>query len=234
MDLTTAEPLLRDRLARTEERIAAACAAAGRPRTAVTLIAVTKTISAELTALLPQLGVADLAENRPQVLWQKHPQIPNVRWHFIGHLQRNKIERTIPLTALLHSADSPRLLASLNDFGREHNIKVPVLIEFNCSGEAAKSGLPIDDWQTIAEQLATLANLAPRGLMTMAAYGATEAITRKTFAHLRELSLKIQEKTGLTLPELSMGMSEDFESAIAEGSTMIRLGSVLFDGLGTP
>ena len=112
--MTTHIDILRERLKHVESRITEACQRSGRSRDDVTLIAVTKTVSAEVTALLPELGIRDLGESRPQVLWEKAEAIPDVRWHMIGHLQRNKIDRTIPLLQIIHSVDSLRLLQALD------------------------------------------------------------------------------------------------------------------------
>src|SRR5262245_8712862 len=129
---------MRDRLAsnlrRAEDRVQAACARAGRRRDSVTLLAVTKTVPAEVAALLPGLGVLDLGENRPQELWKKAAEVRSARWHLIGHLQRNKIERTLPLVQAIHSVDSLRLLEALEAQGRA----IGAYIEVNCSGEASK------------------------------------------------------------------------------------------------
>lgn len=219
--------ILADRLADVESRIGAACARAGRNRTDVTLIAVTKTVPTTVAALLPGLGVADLGESRPQELWKK-AAIPATRWHLIGHLQRNKLDKTVPLVNLIHSVDSERLLGALSDFGTARGEPVPVLLEVNCSREANKGGFAPDslpDW-------ATLPGVLVEGLMTMAAHAADPATCRPTFAELRTLRDDLRARTGRPLPHLSMGMSNDFEVAIEEGSTHVRLGSVLFDGLG--
>src|SRR5262245_39037287 len=128
-----ARDALKENLARVEERLRAACERAGRPRGAVTLVAVTKTVPADVAALLPELGVGDLGENRPQELWRKAALLPaGVRWHLIGHLQRNKVERTVPLIHRLHSIDSTRLLAALEAAGPARPVEA--MLEVNCSG----------------------------------------------------------------------------------------------------
>src|SRR5262245_40004521 len=130
---------LADRLAAVGARIADACRRAGRDPSAVTLVAVTKTVPPQVAALLPGLGARDLGENRPQELWKKAEAVP-ADWHLIGHLQRNKIDRTVPLIRLIHSVDSLRLLEALDAFGRKRGAPVPVLLEVNCSREEAKGG----------------------------------------------------------------------------------------------
>ena len=233
-DATNADPksLLAARLAAVEERIAAACRLAGRDRSEVTLIAVTKTVGPEVAALLPQLGILDLGESRPQELWRKAPLLPPaVRWHLIGHLQRNKIERTVPLVHLLHSVDSVRLLNELNQSAGDGLL--PVLLEVNASGEAAKHGFRPDEVTGLEPVLAGLRRVRVEGLMTMAAYDEEPERCRPTFVLLRDLRDRLREACGGTQPltHLSMGMSNDFEVAIEEGATLIRLGTVLFEGL---
>lgn len=222
---------LAGRLRAVEERIAAACARAGRSRTDVTLVAVTKTVGPEVAALLPELGVLDLGESRPQELWKKAAVIPAVRWHLIGHLQRNKIDKTIPLTDLVHSADSERLLDALGEFGAKRGSPVPVLLEVNCSREASKGGFAPEAVPVLGDSLTARTGLRIEGLMTMAAPSDEPAACRATFAELRSLRDRLRSITGLPLPHLSMGMSDDFEIAIEDGATLIRLGSVLFAGL---
>lgn len=214
-----------------EQRIAAACERAGRKRTEVTLVAVTKMVSPEIAAFLPALGVSNLGESRPQELWRKAETIAKVHWHFIGHLQRNKIERTLPFVHTIHAVDSVRLLQALDAEAREQQRFVPILLEVNASGEASKQGFSLAEVPNLVPILATLSHVQVRGLMTMAALQEAEAC-RPTFAALRALRVQLQS----SLPEqridqLSMGMSNDFEIAIEEGATFVRLGSVLFEGM---
>jgi pyridoxal phosphate enzyme (YggS family) len=218
--MTAIESLLKDNLACIEERIAAACARAGRPRSSVTLVAVTKSVTPEVAALLPALGVHDLGENRPQELWRKAAALPGVRWHFIGHLQRNKIERTVPLLRCIHSIDSERLLDALEAHGQT----LEGFLEFNCSGEASKGGFAPQELTMLAQRIGSLKHVRITGVMTMAAPNDPDA-ARRSFTTLRQLGQQ------LGVPFLSMGMSGDFEIAIEEGATHIRIGSSLFEGL---
>ncbi len=229
--MTDARSVLAERLAAVRSRIAGACSRAGRAPSDVTLVAVTKTVSAEVAALAVELGAPHLGENRPQELWKKAAAVPGATWHLIGHLQRNKIDRTAPLVALVHSVDSERLLLALDTFGRAAGAPVPVLLEVNCSGEASKGGFDPAAVPALGDALAALAGVSVRGLMTMAAYDANPEATRPTFARLRALRDALRARTGLPLPELSMGMSNDFEVAVEEGATLVRLGTVLFEGL---
>lgn len=219
---------LADRLATVRGHVADACAGAGRDPASVTVVAVTKTVSARVARLC---GLADLGENRPQSLWAKAEAVPGVRWHLIGHLQRNKLDRTVPLVTLVHSVDSDRLLAALDAFGRKRGTPVPVLLEVNCSREDAKGGFPVESLPAVGDSLPSLAGVRVEGLMTMAAYDADPASCRPTFAELRTLRDQLRTRTGLPLPHLSMGMSNDYAVAVEEGATLIRPGSALFAGL---
>jgi PLP dependent protein len=229
--MTDARSVLAERLAAVRSRIADACSRAGRAPTDVTLVAVTKTVSSEVANLAIELGAPHLGENRPQELWKKADAVPGATWHLIGHLQRNKIDRTAPLVALVHSVDSERLLLALDAFGRKAGAPVPVLLEVNCSGEASKGGFEPGAVPGLSDKLVSLAGVAVRGLMTMAAYDAEPEATRPTFVRLREVRDALRARTELPLPELSMGMSNDFEIAVEEGATLVRLGTVLFEGL---
>lgn len=229
-----------DNLAAVEERLGAACRRAGRERSEVTLVAVTKTVSAEVAALLPGLGMHDLGESRPQELWRKAASIADVHWHLIGHLQRNKIERTLPLIQCIHSVDSVRLMDALEEacrhppfppiIGGEGGV-LPALLEVNASREANKHGFVPEDVPGLANQLAKLKYIRVDGLMTMAAYEDDPERTRPTFAALRELRDRLAAALHRPLPQLSMGMSHDFEIAVEEGATLVRLGTVLFEGI---
>lgn len=229
--MTVLRSVLADRLAAVNERIAAACRRAGRDPGEVALVAVTKTVSARVAALLPELGVRDLGESRPQELWRKAEAVPGVRWHLIGHLQRNKLDRTIPLVSLVHSVDSMRLLEALDAFGRKRGSPVPVLLEVNCSREPAKGGFAPEDVPVLSDKLMSLPGVRCDGLMAMAAHHADPERCRPTFAELRGLRDSLRAATGLPLPHLSMGMSNDYAVAVEEGATLVRVGSTLFEGL---
>ncbi len=216
---------LRDNLAAVEERIAKACARSGRQRSDVTLVAVTKMVAPEVAALCTELGILDLGEGRPQELWRKAAALPkNIRWHLIGHLQRNKIDRTLPLVQRIHAVDSVRLLQAIEQEAVKQQRQVSVLLEVNASGEAAKQGFAPAEVLRLTPIIRQLKQIQVLGLMTMAALQEPEAC-RPTFVTLRKL------RDQLGLEHLSMGMSNDFEIAIEEGATLIRLGSVLFEGV---
>jgi len=222
--------ILAERLAAVRGRIADTCRRAGRGSNAITLVAVTKTVTPEVAAIAAGL-VPDLGESRPQELWKKAAAVSSARWHLIGHLQRNKIDRTVPLVTLIHSVDSERLLESLAAFGTRRGTPVPVLLEVNCSREAAKGGFSVEAVPALGDKLLPLSGVSVRGLMTMAAYSDNPEDARSTFAELRRLRDDLHARTGLELPHLSMGMSGDFEVAIEEGATLVRIGTTLFEGM---
>ncbi len=223
--------MLQDRITTVNRRIADAAARCGRRRADVTLVAVTKYSSPDIASIAWDLGVRDFGESRPQELWKKHAALPTANWHLIGHLQRNKIEKTIPLVSLVHSVDSERLLLALDEFGRKRGSLVSVLLEVNCSREESKGGLRPEDVPVLADKALTLPGVRIDGLMTMAAFHDDPQLCRPTFAELRELRDRLRSRTGLPLPNLSMGMSNDFEVAIEEGANLVRIGSTLFEGL---
>jgi PLP dependent protein len=225
---------LADRLHQVEERITGACRRVGRARSEVTLVAVTKSVSPTIAQGLLDLGVQDLGENRPQELWRKATAVHGpVRWHLIGHLQRNKIERTVPLVHLIHAVDSLRLLQALELDARRRGRTLEVLLQCNASAEATKQGFALGVVEGVAQSLGALKHVTIRGLMTMAAYNADPENCRATFAALRHQrdALRPLLAAPHTLEHLSMGMSNDFEIAIEEGATLVRLGTVLVEGL---
>jgi pyridoxal phosphate enzyme (YggS family) len=224
--------ILAERLASVQERIARACRRGGRSVDGVTLVAVTKTVPPSIAAIAAELGVLELGENRPQELWKKAEAVPAARWHLIGHLQRNKIDRTVPLVSLIHAVDSERLLDALNACGRKRGTPVPVLLEVNCSREVSKGGFAPEAVPGLSDKLKSLDGISIRGLMTMAAYADDPEAARPTFVELRQLRDGLATRSGLALPHLSMGMSGDFEVAVEEGATFVRIGTMLFEGLG--
>ena len=240
------------RLTEIRERLAAACAKANREVAEVTLIAVTKTAAPEQIREILQLGVGDLGESRVQVVTQKVAQVnefyhrqkargeqeavaalaPRLRWHMIGHLQRNKVKPILPLVDLVHSVDSLRLAEEIEVAAGKLAKKVPVLMQVNASEEKSKFGVAVGASVHLAEQIALMSNIALVGLMTMAPLEATPEETRVVFSRTREIfdEIKWNKIGGAGFKHLSMGMSNDFESAIAEGATMIRVGTALFGG----
>ncbi|HEX2972121.1 MAG TPA: YggS family pyridoxal phosphate-dependent enzyme [Tepidisphaeraceae bacterium] len=239
---------LADRLTEVRERIAAACAKAHRDVKEVTLIAVTKSAAPEQIREILQLGVGDLGESRVQVLTQRAAQIneffhrqrthdesllpARLRWHMIGHLQRNKIKPILQVVDLIHSVDSLRLAEELDLQANKINKKLPILLQINASEETTKSGVAVGAAIHLAEQIDSMPNLQLAGLMTMAEFSENPDIPRRAFARTREIfeEMRWQKIGGNHLRHLSMGMSNDFEQAILEGATMVRIGTLLFGG----
>lgn len=225
---------LADNLQRVRLEIAAACDRAGRSPNEVTLVAVTKYAELDWVRRLIELGVRDLAESRPQQFVERVGQLPSeIRWHFIGHLQRNKVKPVLPRTMLLHSVDSLRLLERISEVAAEQSLRPRVLLEVNVSGEASKDGLPVAELTSQWDALQAVPNVDLVGLMTMAPLAADPAAARPVFRELRQLRDELMGRVAsrVQLSELSMGMSGDFAVAIEEGATLVRIGSRLFEGL---
>jgi pyridoxal phosphate enzyme (YggS family) len=221
-------------LGRVRERMHAACAACDRSAADVTLVAVTKYARPEWVQGLIRLGVRELGESRPQQLAHRVPEFGDgLHWHLIGQLQRNKVRTTLPLTAMIHSVDSQRLLERIDRLAGEDGLRPKILVEVNVAGESAKAGFCpqqlVDHWT----QIRTCTHPQILGLMTMAPRVDDPEQTRTVFRGLRELRDRLRDVEGDPdiLPELSMGMSADFEVAIQEGATLVRVGSRLFEGL---
>jgi pyridoxal phosphate enzyme (YggS family) len=223
-----------ENVAEIRRRIADAAVRSGRTASEITLVAVTKYVSADLVRPLVAAGCHDLGESRPQHFWDKAAILADlpIRWHMIGHLQRNKVRRTLPLVAMVHSVDSPRLLAAMDEEGNG-NRPVPVLLEVNISGEAAKYGFETEEIEPFLSDLDRYQNVTVRGLMCMAGLEGDMTAARRDFAALRQLRDRLRSHCPPTvvLDELSMGMSGDYEAAIEEGATIVRIGSALFEGV---
>jgi hypothetical protein len=234
--MTSTETQIADNLCRVRERIASACARCRRDASSVRLVAVTKYAELDWVRVLVEEGVTDFGESRPQQLVDRETQISRpVQWHLIGHLQRNKARRVLPLAALIHSVDTFRLLSSLERLSGELALRPRLLLEVNLSGESQKHGFSIEMLLDGWEQVVNCQLVQVVGLMTMAPLVEAVEQTRPVFRRLRELRDRLQEMSppSLRLPELSMGMSRDFDIAIEEGSTIVRVGSSLFEGLET-
>lgn len=223
-----------ENVARVRQRIADAAQRAGRAADTVRLVAVTKYVGPDEIRALALAGCTDIGESRPQDLWRKVEQLSDVaiRWHLIGHLQRNKARRTLPRVSLIHSADSLRLLETLNELAVESARHVPVLLEVNISGDDTKGGFVPHEMASLLPRISELPHLEVCGLMTIASRTGGREQARRDFAKLRELrdDLRPECSPDVTLEELSMGMSDDFDIAIEEGATIIRVGSALFEG----
>jgi pyridoxal phosphate enzyme (YggS family) len=236
---------LADALTDVRRRIADAAARGKRSADDVTLVAVTKYAPPDAVREILQLGVADVGESHVQQLVQRASQIneaaqrrrlgadaPAVtpRWHMIGRLQRNKIKPLLPLVYAVHSIDTLRLAEEIDTAAAKIDKKIPVLLQVNASEEPQKAGVGVAAALHLGEQIATMPNVQLAGLMTMAAVDAGEKTLRQTFTRVREIfeEMKWHKIGGSGFRHLSMGMSNDFEIAVEEGSTMVRVGSALF------
>ena len=211
-------------------RIAAACRRVGRDPSEVEIVAVTKTHGAEVVAEAWNAGLAVVGENKVQeAAWKKPASVTGPLWHLIGHLQGNKVRPALELFDFIHSVDSVKLLDRINAIADEIGAQPHVLLEVNVSGEKSKSGMRPED---VREALAHIARKCPRvtveGLMTMAPFSENPEDARPYFRRLRELRDACEKELGIALPRLSMGMSGDYEVAVEEGATWVRLGTVLF------
>jgi hypothetical protein len=217
---------LAERVAEVRGRIADAIVRGGH-RQEVTVVAVTKTHGPEAVHAAWAAGLRDVGENRVQEALGKMESVDvPVRWHLIGHLQRNKA-RLLGDIALVHSLDSSRLADALSEHGIARERPVDVLVQVNASGEGSKGGYAPEEIVAEAERLTTLVGVRVRGAMTMAPLGAEERVLRATFAGARQAQAVLRE-AGHPAGELSMGMSGDYEVAVEEGATLVRLGTVLF------
>ncbi|MEO1498322.1 MAG: YggS family pyridoxal phosphate-dependent enzyme [Planctomycetota bacterium] len=227
--------VVRGNLERVRDRIAAACDTAGRAIEGVRLVGVSKYVGPYPTAQLAVAGCRDLGESRPQQLWEKAETLAldgcEVRWRMIGHLQRNKVARTVPISDSIDSVDSRRLLKAIDQAADQAGKRQTVLLEVNCSGDAEKHGFSPAEVDAVLAERDTWPHVEIDGLMTMAAREGGPDIARQNFHDLRELRDKLRNTNGTKLDELSMGMSGDFEAAIAEGSTLVRIGSALWEGI---
>ncbi|SIN97073.1 hypothetical protein SAMN05444166_1842 [Singulisphaera sp. GP187] len=225
--------VLRHNLDTVRQRIAEAAQRSGRSPDEVRLVVVTKRHPVEVIPPLVALGALDLGENYPQELWEKVNSLGDspVRWHLIGHLQSNKAKKTVPMVEMIHAVDSLRLLQTLDTLVADPETGPSVCLQVNTSNEPAKHGWSVDQILADAEAIAACRKLRVAGLMTMAALDTTSATARPSFIMLREVRERLKQRTGLRLEQLSMGMSNDFETAIEEGATIVRVGSAILEGV---
>ena len=217
---------LAERVAEVRERVSEAVARGGH-RQSVAIVAVTKTHPPDAVRAAWDAGLRDVGENRVQEATAKMERVDvPVHWHLIGHLQRNKV-KSLDRVTLVHSLDSPRLADALSDYGVARGRAVDALVQVNTSGEASKGGLSPDELVPEAERLSALVGVRVRGVMTMAPFDADERVLRATFGGAREAQTVLRA-AGHPADELSMGMSNDYQVAVEEGATLIRLGTVLF------
>ena len=223
--------MLKDNLKQVEDNIAKACARAGRDRSEVTLIAVSKTKPVEMLQEIYDEGVRTFGENKVQEICEKYEQLPSdIKWHMIGHLQRNKVKQVIDKAALIHSVDSYRLAQEISVQAQKKNICMPILVEVNIAQEESKFGISADDTVQLVEEIAALPNLEIKGLMTIAPFVTDPEENRTYFRQIKQLSVDIKNKNidNVSMEILSLGMSSDYTDAIECGSNLVRVGSALF------
>ena len=220
-----------ENLKKVEDKIAAACARAGRARDEVTLIAVSKTKPESMVEEAYSVGQRDFGENKVQEICRKTEVLPaDIRWHMIGHLQRNKVRQVVGKACMIHSVDSLRLAETISQEAVKQDITVPVLIEVNVAKEESKFGVTTEETIALIEEAAKLPHISIRGLMTIAPFVEDPEENRPIFRKLKQLSVDIAAKNinNVTMSVLSMGMTNDYEVAIEEGATMVRVGTGIF------
>lgn len=222
---------IENHLSAVRDRISDAAAKCGRNPGGIRLLAVSKTHSADAVREAWDAGQKAFGESRVQEALAKIPLLPSaLEWHFIGHLQTNKIRRALPLFFLFHGVDNSDTARQIDRIAAETGACPRVLLEVNVSGEASKFGFPPDRLRKELDGLLSLPRLQIAGLMTIAPYDEVPEKARPYFAALRGLRDEVERRAGVPLPELSMGMTGDFEPAIAEGATIVRVGSAIFGG----
>lgn len=223
--------MLCENLQRVEQKIRAACVRTGRSQEEVTLIAVSKTKPVEMLQEVYDAGAREFGENKPQELKEKYSQLPSdIKWHMIGHLQTNKIKYIIERACMIHSIDSFHLAEAVSKEAIKRNLVMPVLIEVNIAKEDTKFGIIPEEAEKLIQQISKLPGIQVRGLMTVAPYTDCPEENRHYFADLRKLFVDIKAKNidNVDMRDLSMGMTGDYEIAIEEGATMVRVGTGIF------
>ena len=223
--------MLRDQLHEVQRRVEEACRRSGRDPEEVTLIAVSKTKPVSMIEELLPEGIRDFGENKPQELRDKYELLPkDLRWHMIGHLQTNKIKYVIDRACLIHSVDSLHLAEAIDREAEKRGLVMPVLAEVNVAGEESKFGLKPEETANFVERLSHFSHIRVEGLMTIAPFVENPEDNRIHFRNLRKLCVDIREKNidNVNMCTLSMGMTGDFEVAVEEGATMIRVGTGIF------
>lgn len=223
--------MIEENLQEVERRIAAACQRAGRSREEVLLVAVSKTKPVEMLQCAYDTGVRDFGENKPQEIKEKYPLLPDdTKWHMIGHLQRNKIKYIIDEVCMIHSVDSVRLAEAIDEEAAKHGLVMPVLVEVNVAREESKYGIMPEQTEEFIRQISKLSHICVQGLMTIAPFTENAEENRVYFRDLKKLYVDIKAKNidNVNMCNLSMGMTGDYEVAIEEGATMVRVGTGIF------
>ena len=223
--------MLKENLENVEQKIQAACERSGRDRSEVTLIAVSKTKPAEMVQEAYDLGIRLFGENKVQEILEKCPRMPeDARFHMIGHLQRNKVKQVLPHAVLIHSVDSLRLAEQIDQEAEKLGITAKILLEVNVAKEESKFGMMPEEVPEMVEQISLLPHLQIEGLMTIAPFVDDPEKNRPVFQKLYQLSVDIKKKNidNVNMSVLSMGMTGDYQVAVEEGATMIRVGTGIF------
>ena len=223
--------MIRENLTDVERRIKEACLRCGREPSSVRLIAVSKTKPAEMIQEAIAAGILDFGENKPQELRDKYDILPkNLRWHMIGNLQRNKVKYVVGRAVMIHSLGSDELAEAIEKEAEKKDLIMPVLAEVNMAGESSKSGLAPEETEAFLRRVSSMKHLKVKGLMTIAPMTEFPEENRVYFRELRNLAVDIARKNidNVDIYELSMGMTGDFEVAIEEGATMVRVGTGIF------
>ena len=223
--------MVAENLAQVQKNINESCNKINRDPNEVTLIAVSKTKPVEMLKEAYDAGARVFGENKVQEIVDKYDQMPSdVKWHMIGHLQRNKVKYIVDKVALIHSVDSLRLAETIENEAAKHNVTVPILIEVNVAQEESKFGLKTEEVLSLVESVAALPHINIKGLMTIAPYVEDPEENRGIFRQLKKLSVDIAAKNinNVNMSVLSMGMTGDYQVAVEEGATMIRVGTGIF------
>lgn len=223
--------MVKENLKIVEEKITDACKRSGRNREDVTLIAVSKTKPIEMVVEAYDAGKRDFGENKAQEMKEKHDALADdIRWHFIGHLQTNKVKYVVGRAALIHSVDSLHLAEAIEKESAKKDVLSDILIEVNVACEESKFGLKIDEVENLVRNVAKLPHIRIKGLMTIAPYVEDAEENRNIFKELKALSVDISNKNidNVSMDILSMGMTGDYEVAVEEGATLVRVGTGIF------
>ena len=212
------------------ERVARAAEFSGRSFSDITIVAATKTVDILRIAPIVQAGVTNLGENRVQELMDKYGGVPNACWHMIGHLQKNKVKYIIDKVNLIHSVDNFELAKEIDRQASKYNKVQDILVQVNISGEESKFGVAEQNCRELIEQISTLKNVRTCGLMTIPPLAASEQYVRELYSKCNSILIDIREQQldNVSMHQLSMGMSGDFEIAIQEGANIVRIGSGIF------
>jgi len=223
--------MIRENLAKIEANIQKACEHSGRKREDITLIVVSKTQSIDTIKEAYDASIRVFGENRVQELNEKYALLPDdIKWHMIGHLQTNKVKPLIGKVELIHSVDSVRLAETINKEAAKQNVVIDILVEVNVAREGSKFGFALEDVVSFVETVAKMPHIRARGLMTIAPFVDNPEDNREVFKALRKLLVDINDKNidNIAMGVLSMGMTNDYEVAIEEGATMVRIGTAVF------